>query len=472
MDDRRPIPALDRLAAFDQSFSGAPAAAAVPAGSPGLQFATSLVLPGVASIRRRPLIGILLFALGVAVPVALAVWATRQRDDVIGMALDTTFLSAVVAVGVAVVVARVFAVAEVAYAFRHRTGIGWRTSIASLLAIALAVPVGALALRTNEARSAVSNVFGAGDGSSIYVPTSGDTPTGSVAPGDEVDPTAVTNILLLGGDAGPGRWGMRTDTMILVSIHEASGRAALVSIPRNMRRLHWPPGTPLAERFPEGFDAYDGLTNAVFTYVSGDEELMDHYSQGGRLAQPVALAEGIGYSLDVEIDDYSLVNMQGFTEIIDAVGGVTLDLSESVPLPPSLPGERELPTSIGPGAVTMDGAMAIAYVRSRSGDSDYSRMGRQRQLLAALGSQVSASEAVSGFGKVTGTLDDSMRTSLSGSEFSDLLDRLGDNSSIGESIGLTPPLVNPGNPDWDEVHAIIDAVQHYVLTGVPTGYAT
>ena len=91
----------------------------------------------------------------------------------------------------------------------------------------------------------MASVFGGG-GPSLFVPTEAE-------PG--VDPEAVTNVLLLGGDAGPGRWGMRTDTMILVSIHEASGRTALVSIPRNLRGLQWPPGTPLAARFPDGFDA-------------------------------------------------------------------------------------------------------------------------------------------------------------------------------------------------------------------------
>lgn len=464
MDPQRPTQALDRLAAFEHGIGRTGPSAAQPAtGSPGLQFATSIVLPGLAALRRRPLIGILLFTLGVAVPIVLAAWVFSRRDDLIGMALDQQFLSSIVAVGAAVVVARVAAVTEVAVAFRGRAGMWWRTSFASLVALALAVPVGMFALRSNEARTAVGNVFGDGDGSSIYVPEAG---------GGDVDPTEITNILLLGGDAGPGRWGMRTDTMILVSIHDATGRTALLSIPRNLTRLRFPPGTPMADRFPDGFDAYQGLTNAVFTYVSGDEALVAHYGAGGRLPQPAALAEGIGYSLDVEIDDYSLVNMQGFTEIIDAVGGVTLELSDSVALPPSLPGERELPPSIGPGMVEMDGAMAIAYVRSRSGDSDYSRMGRQRQLLAALGSQVSGSEAVSGFSKVTGTLDDSMRTSLSGGEFSDLLDRLGDNAAIGESIGLTPPLIEPGNPDYDEIRRIVDAVQNYVLTGTPSGYAT
>jgi LCP family protein required for cell wall assembly len=301
----------------------------------------------------------------------------------------------------------------------------------------------------------VASVFGGG-GPALYTPQSA------------VDPEAVTNILLLGGDAGPGRWGLRTDTMILVSVHEASGRTALVSIPRNLQRLRFPPGSPLAARYPDGFD---DIANAVFPRVSTDEELMAAYSGGGRQPEAVALAEGLGYSLDIQIDGYSLVNMQGFADIIDAVGGVTLDLGDSVPLPPSIAGERPLPASIGPGRVDMDGAMAIAYARSRSADSDYQRMGRQRQLLAALGSQVSARDAMSGFGAVTGALEDSMRTSLSAGDFASLLDRLGDNASIGESVGLVPPLVNPGSPDYAQIRAILDAVENYVRTGQPSGFA-
>ena len=283
-----------------------------------------------------------------------------------------------------------------------------------------------------------------------------------------VDPEAVTNILLFGGDAGPGRWGMRTDTMILVTVHEASGRTSLVSIPRNLTRLQFPPGTPLAEQFPNGFD---DLANAVFTYVNTRDELVQYYGADGLQPEAVALSGALGYSLDVEIDDFALVNMAGFADVIDAVGGVTLELSQSVPLPPSPPGEPDVPPSIGPGVVDMDGALAIAYARSRSADSDYQRMGRQRQLLAALGSQVSPTDALSAFGTVTGVLDDAMRTSLSSGEFGDLLDRLGDNSAIQESVGLTPPLITPGDPDYAQIRAIIDAVQLAVVSGSPSGYS-
>ena len=434
-------------------------------GSSSAQLAASIVLPGVPAFRRTPPFALLLVLVGVLVPLLAVAWAYANRGDLIGLALSPRFLTAVVVIGLAAVIARLAAVAEVAHAFRRTPGIGGRTAVATLVVLGLSLPVLWVAFRANEARGAVANVFASSDGDPLFTPAA---PAGGDGT-DPVDPEDVTNILLLGGDAGPGRWGLRTDTMILVSVHEASGRTSLVSIPRNLMRLRFPPGTPLADAFPDGFT---DLANAVFPYVSTRDELMDVYGRDGLQAEAVALSQAIGYSLDVEIDDYALVNMQGFTEVIDAVGGFTIQLDQRVPLPPSLPGERPLPDAIGPGLVDMDGALAIAYARSRSADSDYERMGRQRQLLAALGSQVSATDALRGFGTVTGVLDDSMRTSLSSGEFSELLDRLGDNNAIHESVGLTPPLITPGSPDYPFIQSVIDAVENAVVTGVASGYAS
>ena len=184
------------------------------------------------------------------------------------------------------------------------------------------------------------------------------------------------------------------------------------------------------------------------------------------------MAQGLGYSLDVRIDDFVLVNMQAFLDVVDAVGGVQIDVPKKVLLQRGNPTRKyDLPDSVGPGLVDMDGTLAIAYVRARRGDSDYQRMGRQRQVLAALGSQVSTSEAIAAFPVVSDVLGDSMRTSLSADEFSGLLDQLGENASIGESVGLTPPLISTSRPDYAQIQSIIDAVEYYVLTGEPSGYA-
>ena len=432
----------------------------IPDGSPARQLALSVLFPGLASIRRLPILGVLAFAVGVALPFVLMAWAFANRDRVIGFALNPRFLVAVAAIGLLAVLARLASIAEIAFAYRRSPGIGGQTTVATIVVLALSAPVLLTAYRANDARSVVADVFRGGSSEPLFVPE---------AETNGIDPEAVTNILLFGGDAGPGRWGMRTDTMILVTVHQASGRTSLVSIPRNLTRLQFPPGTPLAEQFPNGFD---DLANAVFTYVNTRDELVQYYGADGLQPEAVALTGALGYSLDVEIDDFALVNMAGFADVIDAVGGVTLELSQSVPLPPSPAGEPDVPESIGPGVVDMDGALAIAYARSRSADSDYQRMGRQRQLLAALGSQVSPTEAISAFGAVTGVLDDAMRTSLSSGEFGDLLDRLGDNSAIQESVGLTPPLITPGDPDYGQIRAIIDAVQLAVVSGTPSGYSS
>ncbi len=435
-------------------------------GSPGGQMTLSILLPGAAAFRRNPAVAFLLMLVGVALPVAGIVWAYTERSDLIGLALSPRFLAGVVIVGLVAVVARLLAVAEIASAFRRHPGIGGRTLLATLVVLALSAPVLWVAFRANEARSAVADVFAADSGDPLFSPATG--ATGSADGGSGVDPTSVKNILLFGGDAGPGRWGLRTDTMILVSVHEASGRTSLVSIPRNLTSLQFPPGTPLHDDFPNGFN---DLANAVFPYVSTREALMEHYGRSGMQAEAVALSEALGYSLDVEIDDFALVNMQGFLEVIDAIGGVDIDIAQELPMPGTIPGaKRELPDTIGPGLVHLDGTLAIAYVRSRSADSDYQRMGRQRQLLSALGSQMSARDGAGAFGSVTGDLRNSMRTSLSAGEFTDLLDRLGNNSAIHESVGLAPPLVTPGSPDYPFIQDVVAAVQQAVTTGGSSGF--
>lgn len=463
MSTTREPHALDRLREFD-----APAGARRPSGPPpehldqgsgSGEMALSILLPGAPAMRRRPVVGVLLFLVGVVAPVVFAIWLYANRADIVGVALDPDVLLVVIGVSIGAVLSRLLALVEIAHAYRYSPGIGGRTAAATAVVLVLGIPAYWVTFHAYNARSDVSDVFSGGSSDPLY------TPTGSQSP---VDPDAVTNVLLFGGDAGPGRWGLRTDTMILVSIHEDSGRTALVSIPRNLTRVQFPPGSPLAEQYPDGFD---DLANAVFPRVSTNESLMEYYGRNGLQAEAIALTEALGYSLDIEIDDFALVNMQGFTEVVDAIGGVTLDLESSVPLPPSIPGEREVPASIGPGTVDMDGALAIAYVRTRSADSDYQRMGRQRQLLAALGSQVSARDALGAFGSVTGVLDDSMRTSLTAGEFNDLLNTLGDNSAIQESVGLIPPLIEPGSPDYDQIRQILIAVQQGVISGNPSGFA-
>jgi LCP family protein required for cell wall assembly len=278
----------------------------------------------------------------------------------------------------------------------------------------------------------------------------------------------VSTILLLGGDAGPGRSGLRTDSMILVSVHRPTGRAALISVPRNLEHLLFPPETPLAQRYPHGFD---DIANAVYPRVSNNEQLRRAYSIGELTPGAVAISQGIGYSLDVTIDDYVLIDMQGFLEIVDALGGVMVDVPKAVPTPGNVRGAAHpLPPVIQAGVQFMDGTTALAYVRSRKADTDYRRSERQRLVLGSLARQVSLSEALAGYSTVTSVLGERLRTSLSTDEFTNLLALLGGETAIVESMGLVPPLVNPSRPDYDAMAKIVGRVQVALVTGQPSGY--
>jgi polyisoprenyl-teichoic acid--peptidoglycan teichoic acid transferase len=463
----------------------------------------SVLAPGIPTARRRRLHGAVLFVLGVLAPIAWLVISVIRHRSWIELGLDREFLRQLIVVIAVAAITRLAAVGEVLAAAPRGAGTSVRavTAFAALLAVTVPSAVGAAA--AVEAREDIGRAFAEDteeplfDASAPITTAPDDEPvTNTVAPDptvpleeltDElapqmpaapshpdsaVDPallTDVSTILLLGGDAGPGRSGLRTDSMILVSIHRPSGRTALISIPRDLERIRFRPGSPLGERYPNGFDE---IANAVYPRVTSNERLREAYSSpSGLRPGAVAIAETIGYSLDVTIHDYVLVDMQGFLEVIDALGGVTVDVPKAVPTPGNPPGAKhDVPKTIPAGEQRMDGTLALAYVRSRKADSDYQRMGRQRDVLAALASQVTVGNALTGYTAVTEAVGDSLHTSLTTEEFTTLLGVLGAETAIVESVGLAPPLINTQRPDFDAMAKIVGEVQLALVTGEPSGY--
>jgi LCP family protein required for cell wall assembly len=399
-----------------------------------------------------------LLLLGFVIPVATVAVALVRRNQITALVLDKNFLVALQIIAVLFVVTRLISVIEV---IRSRAE-GSPRRLASTLGvfgvILLALPAVWSVARAHDLSGVINDVF-VSSGSDEPLAANGDASVGD----------GFKTILLLGGDEGPGRWALRTDTMILVTIHEESGRIAMVSIPRNMYKMQFPPGSAMANEFPKGFPE---LANAIYPYVFTHEDVAATYVRGDLQPEAIALASGISYSMNITIDDYVLVNMQGFLEIIDALGGVTLTLDEKLPMPGNIPGAKtQYPPFIGPGEVTMDGTTALGFARSRSGDSDYGRMGRQRQLLTALASQVEGSDILLRFPNLTEIMRWTVRTSLSAGEFSSLVDRLRSGASIKESVGLIPPLINPGNPNFTDITNLIDALQASIRDDVDYPYA-
>jgi len=152
------------------------------------------------------------------------------------------------------------------------------------------------------------------------------------------------NVLLLGGDGGVGREGVRTDTVVVASIDTKTGDTTLFSLPRNLENLPFPPGSPLAAVYPNGFQAgseSESLLNAV--YRNGPA---DHPNILGPTDDPGAdfLKLGVGEALGLHIDYFVLVNLDGFSQLVDALGGITVNVNYYVPIGGD-PGTDPCPTT-------------------------------------------------------------------------------------------------------------------------------
>ncbi len=465
---------------------------------------TMLVVPGLSMIHRHRRLGVVLLAGGVGAPIVMAIWTLVRGGSRLNTLLDDRFHLGVIVTCALIITTRIVAMIELARTRWHSPRRLAITIAAFASLAAVSVPVSFVMAGAIDARSTIDEVFVAGQPDPVFDLSEFDEPTtvatttttSTVLPTTTIDtvprvtlapPTTTTSttsttlvpldksplvgvrtVLLLGGDAGPGRSGLRTDSMILLSVDEASGRAGLISVPRDLLRLRFPPETPLADRYPDGFPE---LANAVYPIVSRDRGLREFYGRNGESPGMVATAQALGYSLGVSIDDVVLVNMQGFLELIDALGGVTVELPGRLSMPGNVPGAKhELPPTLGPGIITMDGTTALGYVRSRHDDSDYQRMRRQRALLAALGSQISTADIVLRFPDITGALGDALRTTMSASEFADLIAIVGDQAAIVESVGLVPPLVKPSRPDYARLDRIVAEVMLALVSGQPSGY--
>lgn len=478
----------------------------------------AVLVPGWNTVHRRRMLAFGLLAAGVALPFALVGYAVVSRRSWVALTVDSAFLLWTAIVLSLAFLSRLVAVAESWWTARGTLG-RRRDRWAGPVAMAVCVPLVVGAGQVLEARSDIAPVFATSgadrplyDAAAPVVPSYGEddgddeddvesttatstavtttapvrpapapdrdttTTTTTIAPKPQrplsgVDPAVVADvrtILLLGGDAGPGRSGLRTDTMMLFSIHAPSGRAALISIPRDLGGVLFPPGSELERRYPYG---WDDLANAIYPIVSASGSLRAAYDVEGVRPGIVALAQAIGYSFDVTIDDYVLVDMQGFLELIDAIGGVTVHVTKELPMPGNVPGApAQYPDTIGPGVIHMDGTTALGYVRSRKADTDHHRTRRQRDLLAALATQLELTEVIVSFPSVAAAMGGTVRTSLTPDELANTLAVIGGQTAIVESVGLVPPLVNVRRPDYQRLAEIVGAVRVALATGQPSGY--
>lgn len=255
------------------------------------------------------------------------------------------------------------------------------------------------------------------------------------------------NVLILGSDGGPNRRGERTDVMIVASVDTRTGNTALIGVPRNLQHVRFKPDTPMDERFPSGFPDF---AYGIFTYAESHPQVVP----GSDTPGADLLKETVGYNLGLTVDYYVLINMQGFRNLIDALGGVTIRVTQYLPIGR---GDRRLTPKL---YEDMDGYHTLWYARSRKSTSDYDRMERQRCVLGAIVRQIRPEAVLEALPALMRAGVDSLRTDIPAGMFPafvTLAHRVSDAEIQGITLG--PPLVSGTNPDWDVVQdTVADAI--------------
>ncbi len=380
-----------------------------------------------------------------------AVWiATAGRQTAARTLVDTSSLMWVVAgLGVLAVLWAIVVVAGYRMLVPARTSRGRRTVgglVVAAIVVAGAAPAAYAANIALVSRDLIAQVFDDGDSATVV-----DVP-------DPFGDKERVNVLLLGGDGGEGRDGVRTDTVIVASIDTGSGETTLFSLPRNLENLPFPAGSPLAEAYPDGF-----------WYETESESLLNAVYRNGPAANPDILGPtddpgadflklGVGEALGLTIDYFVLVNLDGFSRLVDALGGITVNVNYWVPVGGD-PGTGALPNDyIEPGPnVAMDGPTALAFARGRFNLTDYDRMARQRCTISAIIEAADPITLLEQYQEIAETTQDIVSTDIPSGALDDFVDLafLVKDANV-RSVVFDADLIDPAYPDYDLIRSIVE----------------
>jgi LCP family protein required for cell wall assembly len=399
------------------------------------------------------------------VAAAVALLATRTRTELVGLAVDPLFL-VLAAAALALLALGLLASAAFSHHLLQPSGIraSQRLGGALVLVLVTSMVVAPVAMASRYAlvqHGLVTNVFTASDADTsdqATDPLTGEPASVPVDPWADVDRV---NVLLIGSDAGAGREGTRPDTNIVASIDPQSGDTVLFSLPRNLENVPFPPGSLLSSYYPEGWQGEPGdygseLLNAVYRYVpAAHPELFSDVDDPGAEAMKLA-AEGV---TGLPIDYYVMVDLNGFEQVVDALGGIDITVSQRVPLESSMlpAGYCSEPTYyLEPGLQRLDGYEALWYARVRCGGEgladDYDRMRRQRCVIGAMIDRSDPLTVLRRYESLAGTAQQIVSTDIPTSmvpAFAELALRV--QGGTTRSLPFTDRVINTGNPDFDGI---------------------
>ncbi|GGQ09137.1 LCP family glycopolymer transferase [Streptosporangium pseudovulgare] len=406
--------------------------------------ALSAILPGAAHLRSgRRRIGYALLGVFAALLVAALVAGLTLQGNVGFLARDSTLTGLVALTGVGALAW--FLLVLFSYVTLGPNRLKGRDQIisgiaAGVLCVSVMAPFGYAASSVLAIKDTANVIFQQQEEAN---------PTAApIKAEDPWDGSSRVNFLLVGGDAAGNRTGLRTDSMTVASIDIKSGNTVLFSLPRNLQHVRFRPGTPLAKRFPNGYMAdlpNGGLLNEIWQYAEENPDLV-HGKDGQR--GPKALMDTIGYTLNLKIDYYALINMYGFAHLVDAIGGLKIRVDHDI----RWGGHFGTAGTIKAGYRTLSGEEALWYGRSRVDSDDFSRMGRQRCVIGAFAQQATPQVVLTNFIKIAQAAKKLATTNIP----RELLDPLIElamkvKGAKITSLQFVPPQFYSGAPDWVKI---------------------
>jgi LCP family protein required for cell wall assembly len=353
----------------------------------------TVLVPGLGHLVAGRLRLAALFGLPLVFLAALAVGvlAATTTDQLVGALLDDRVLVLVLALEAALLGWRLVALGS-SLTDRRLPRLRMRDTLPVIaLVILVAAPQAYAGVVSQAVRESANDVFvedAASSGAWQPAPTPTPAVPASLAPGATPAPSATPsptptatppvgriNVLILGVDAGVGRNTFLTDTMIVVSLDPVAGTVSLLSFPRDLVDVPLPGG-----------GVFSGKVNSLLAYARRNPAAFPGSSGDGHDVLMAAFGEMTG----LQIDYYAQVNLGGFVAVVNALGGIEVNVARAFcdPLYDEYGFTKGF--SITAGRHTLNGNQALAYARVRkaNGESDLTRQTRQQEILSGIRDRV------------------------------------------------------------------------------------
>ena len=163
----------------------------------------------------------------------------------------------------------------------------------------------------------------------------------------------------------------------------------------------------------------------------------------------------VSETLGLKINYYAMIDLRGFRSLIDALGGIRLDIARAVPIGG---GTSRVKGYIQPGKnIHLDGYHALWFARSRHGSDDYERMARQKCVMNAMAKQLKPVTVLTKFNELASASGQIVRTDVPSSEVGTLVDLADRGRSLPlASTSFAKPLITPADPDFAHIRELVE----------------